>query len=121
MILTDLNVSRYLFFSDWGIRPRIEVCDLLGNNRRTIVDSNLVHPRGLALDMSQDRIFWVDSGIYSVESASLNGMGREVFRIDTGTSYYGIAVHKVREVVRSLNFISKVEMKMIKTYVLSVV
>ncbi|XP_025079316.1 low-density lipoprotein receptor-related protein 4-like isoform X1 [Pomacea canaliculata] len=84
----------YLFFSDWGIRPRIEVCDLLGNNRRTIVDSNLVHPRGLALDMSQDRIFWVDSGIYSVESASLNGMGREVFRIDTGTSYYGIAVHK---------------------------
>ena len=51
---------RLLFWSDWGAVAKIEKSDTIGNNRRTLVDSDLLTPMGLVLDMKESRLYWVD-------------------------------------------------------------
>lgn len=46
----------YIFFADWGTTPghpaRIERCYMDGSSRKSIIDSNLGFPNGLAIDFS---------------------------------------------------------------------
>ncbi|ESO92872.1 hypothetical protein LOTGIDRAFT_162349 [Lottia gigantea] len=83
----------YLFWSDWGERPRIEMSDLLGQNRRIIVDTDILHPRGIVIDYQDNRLFWVDSKKDTIESIAFNGMNRKTVSPQDGTNLYGIALY----------------------------
>ena len=48
-------VFRYLFWTEWGDSPKIEMSDLLGNNRKVIVNTELDRPTGIAVDYGNDR------------------------------------------------------------------
>ncbi|KAK7090164.1 hypothetical protein V1264_009998 [Littorina saxatilis] len=84
----------WLFLSDWGLRPRIERMDLLGNKRQVIVDTDVVQPRGMVIDMAKLRLYWVDSAKETVESVYLEGVGfhRNVIKIDKGKQMFDLAV-----------------------------
>ena len=63
----------WLFWSDWGERPRIERAGMDGSHRAVIVDRGVRWPNGIALDLAADRIFWVDAKLNLVGAADLDG------------------------------------------------
>ncbi|KAK7474594.1 hypothetical protein BaRGS_00034178 [Batillaria attramentaria] len=90
----------YLFFSDWGVRPRIERCDLLCKQKQIVVDTKISHPRGLAVDVVGERLYWVDSDRETVESILFDGTDRKVMVTDPDTSFFGIALFKQNGVLK---------------------
>ena len=62
---------RIMFWTDWGVDPKIERANLDGTNRVVIVTEDLIYPNGLALDFGQERIFWCGTG--RIESTDFNG------------------------------------------------
>lgn len=46
----ELLSSRYLFWTDWGSKPRIEKSFMDGSERTVIVNTKLVWPNGMTLD-----------------------------------------------------------------------
>ncbi|OWF40871.1 low-density lipoprotein receptor-related protein 4-like [Mizuhopecten yessoensis] len=84
----------YLFWSDWGLKPKIETSDLTGNNRRTLVSTDITHPRGLAVDQSMNKLYWVDSGKDTIERVDFNGNNRKTLAQVQGSNFFGIALYK---------------------------
>ena len=93
--LLFLFVSRYLFWTDWGTVSKIEVSDLLGQNRRVLINDDLGHPKGLVIDFADQVLYWVDSQKDTIESAEFNGNNRRLVAYQSGTLFYGIAIYKV--------------------------
>lgn len=54
-------MTEYMFWTDWGSKPKIERATLAGNLRKTLVSTNLLWPNGLSIDMSEDKIYWCDA------------------------------------------------------------
>ncbi|KAK7507346.1 hypothetical protein BaRGS_00001281, partial [Batillaria attramentaria] len=70
--------ERWLFWTDWdGEYPRIERCDMSGENRSVIYDIRTVHgggwPNGLAVDYDAHRLYWVDAKSDSVHCITYDG------------------------------------------------
>ncbi|XP_076454147.1 prolow-density lipoprotein receptor-related protein 1-like [Babylonia areolata] len=89
--------NNMLLMSDWGVRPRIELMDLLGQNRKVLVDRDMLQPRGLTLDVNHMTLFWVDSAKSTIESVSLVGGGlynhrRKVVKTDAGSKFFDLAI-----------------------------
>ncbi|XP_064614875.1 low-density lipoprotein receptor-related protein 6-like isoform X2 [Liolophura sinensis] len=104
-LVTDTNLDRpmgiavypqkgYLFWSDWGVEPKIEVSDLVGENRRVLVGRTLMYPRGLTVDHAENVLYWVDSGLDTVESVQFSGANRRQIASQPGSDFYGIALYK---------------------------
>lgn len=83
----------YLFWSDWGDIPKIEMSDLLGNNRRILVSDDIVHPRGIAVDYEANSLYWVDSAKDTVETVEFNGNNRRRVLYLANTNFFGIALY----------------------------
>ncbi|KAK3090942.1 hypothetical protein FSP39_015919 [Pinctada imbricata] len=81
-----------LVWSDWGAIPKIEKSDLLGQKRSVLVSTNLMHPRGIAIDYNQNLLYWVDSKKNTIESVDFNGNDRRILVSQSGAMFYGIAI-----------------------------
>ncbi|XP_052104944.1 low-density lipoprotein receptor-related protein 4-like isoform X2 [Mytilus californianus] len=84
----------YLFWSDWGDIPKIEMSDLTGGNRRILVNDNIVHPRGITVDYEANAIYWVDSSKDTVETVEFNGNNRRIVLSLPNTNFFGIALYE---------------------------
>ncbi|XP_078354454.1 low-density lipoprotein receptor-like [Oculina patagonica] len=85
----------YMFWSDLGNQAKIEKCAMNGNStsRQVLVNRDIVWPTGLTIDYSDERIWWVDARLGTVESTDLNGRDRKVTLRSLGVRYtFGIAV-----------------------------
>lgn len=82
----------YLFWSDWGFYPKIEVSDLLGLNRRTVVSDDMLSPRGMAIDYKENLLYWVDSHKNTIESVQFNGNSRRIIVSHAGAKFFGVAL-----------------------------
>ena len=93
-------LSSYLFWTDHGedsnFGAKIEVSDLMGNNRRTLVRDDIRRPRGITIDFDEDVLYWVDSEKDTIECSDFNGLSRRVVAHQAGTIFFGIAVFDVR-------------------------
>lgn len=67
-----------MYWSDWGARPEIAKAKMDGSNDKAIVIENIKWPNGLALDYSNDRLYWVDGKSSWIESVKLDGSHRQV-------------------------------------------
>ncbi|CAG0913244.1 unnamed protein product [Notodromas monacha] len=65
----------YMFWSDWSdTKPAVSRADLDGENRIILFDSKVVEwPNGIAVDLVQNRIFFVDARREFLASANLDG------------------------------------------------
>lgn len=54
---------RYIYFTDWGDRAKIERADGDGLNRRMIVEDRISSPQGLAIDLKG---FYTNYWIFSL-------------------------------------------------------
>ncbi|XP_022088720.1 uncharacterized protein LOC110978214 isoform X2 [Acanthaster planci] len=70
--------NNHLYWTDWGSYPRIERSDTDGSRRRVLIDTNLLWPNGLALDMEGGRLYWCDAGLDRIEYSDLLGQGRTI-------------------------------------------
>jgi sugar lactone lactonase YvrE len=69
---------RRMFWTDFSdTAPRIETAGMDGSDRHLIASRDVQWPNGIAVDYSQDRVYWVDSGTHLLERARLDGSERE--------------------------------------------
>ncbi|GAB0097057.1 low-density lipoprotein receptor-related protein 4 [Sergentomyia squamirostris] len=72
----------YIFFADWGTRPghppRIERCYMDGSSRKSVIDSNLGFPNGLAIDFLKNKLYWADALEDKIEASDLDGKNRHI-------------------------------------------
>lgn len=67
-----------MFWSDWGAQAMIERADMDGKNRFPIHKQNLKWPNGLAIDYDQQKLYFVDGGMKTLENMNFDGTGRKV-------------------------------------------
>ncbi|XP_032148954.1 low-density lipoprotein receptor-related protein 2 isoform X4 [Sapajus apella] len=87
--------NRYLFWADYGQRPKIERSSLDCTNRTVLVSEGIVTPRGLAVDRSDGYVYWVDDSLDIIARIHISGENSEVIRY--GSRYptpYGITVFR---------------------------
>ncbi|XP_035692507.1 low-density lipoprotein receptor-related protein 6-like [Branchiostoma floridae] len=67
----------YMYWTDWGEKPRIERAELDGSNRNVLVNTSLGWPNGLAIDYSARKLYWGDAQTDKIEYANLDGTNRK--------------------------------------------
>ncbi|KAM6301245.1 pro-epidermal growth factor [Aegotheles albertisi] len=70
--------AKRLFWTDMGVNPRIDSSSLEGIDRQVIASTGLVWPSGIALDYIANKLYWCDAKQSVVESANLDGSGRQI-------------------------------------------
>lgn len=65
-----------LFFTDYGSTPRVERCDMDGQNRTKLVDSKIVFPHGITLDLVNRLVYWADAYLDYIEVVDYEGKNR---------------------------------------------
>ncbi|XP_017769836.1 PREDICTED: low-density lipoprotein receptor-related protein 4 [Nicrophorus vespilloides] len=75
----------YLYWSDWGTSPKIEMAYTDGSTRSVIVDRDLGFPNGLVIDFKGRRLYWTDAKWDRIETSDLHGKSR-IQLIQSGSS-----------------------------------
>ncbi|XP_049827409.1 vitellogenin receptor-like isoform X1 [Schistocerca gregaria] len=80
-----------MFWSDWGKNPKIATAGMDGSSPRAFVVG--VHwPNGITIDIGNERLYWVDAKLKSIESVNLDGSDRRVI-LETAVKHpFSIAV-----------------------------
>ncbi|KAG8234143.1 hypothetical protein J437_LFUL007509 [Ladona fulva] len=68
---------RYLYWTEWGEKPKIERAYLDGSERRIVVSRDLGFPNGLALDYTAKHLYWADALKDRIETSDLRGQNRK--------------------------------------------
>ena len=82
-----------MFWTDWGFLPKVERSTLSGEQRLTIVSSNLKWPNGLTVDFGSRSIYWTDSFLDKIESSDYQGNGRRLVSKILGTHAFGLVLY----------------------------
>lgn len=82
-----------MFWSDCGDMPMIEIADMDGANRKSIVSKHIKYPNGLSIDHSNNRLYFVDSGSKKLEYVNFDGSGRKTVIEDYLEHPFGIDIY----------------------------
>lgn len=74
--LTPSCSRRKVFFTDYGQIPKVERCDMDGQNRTKLVDSKIVFPHGITLDLVSRLVYWADAYLDYIEVVDYEGRNR---------------------------------------------
>uniref|UniRef100_A0A8C4PYG5 Uncharacterized protein n=1 Tax=Eptatretus burgeri TaxID=7764 RepID=A0A8C4PYG5_EPTBU len=66
----------FVYWSDWGVKAKIEKAGMNGIGRRTLVSADIEWPNGITLDLLNERLYWADSKLHSLSSVDLDGGDR---------------------------------------------
>ena len=66
-----------MFFTVWSAnQAKLEKADLDGKNRKILVNSKIVYPYGLTIDLPLQRVYWVDTYLDYIEGVDYDGGNR---------------------------------------------
>lgn len=93
-------VNRLLFWSDIGAVCKIEYSRLDGTQRANFLDVGLAKPLGMTIDYANDRLYWVDDFLGTIERVDIaTASNRGTIQLsDFGIAQpklFGIALYKV--------------------------
>ncbi|KAJ8038441.1 Low-density lipoprotein receptor-related protein 6 [Holothuria leucospilota] len=71
----------FIYFTDRGTDPKIERADADGTNRLILVNTLIVSPRSLAIDLKERALYWIDSAQKSLERVNYDGTGRTLLKL----------------------------------------
>ena len=96
LLLTTLSVAfSMMYWTDWGVNPKIEQAKMDGSARRAIVKENLVWPKGLTIDQTTNRLFWADAKLDKIEVSDLNGKNRQLILSSAADIHpYGLTLYE---------------------------
>lgn len=112
----------YLFWTDWGSKPKIERSKLDGTHRTAILSTGLEWPTGLALDYPAQRLYWCDSKSATVGAADYEGKNRYLiwdfgrtsnvkpYKMDLFEDWIYISSHHTVNAILKINKFGKGEM-----------
>ena len=84
-----------MYWTDWGVVPKIEKAGMDGSARQTIVTGNLGWPNGLTIDQATKRLFWADAKLDKIEVSDVNGRNRQLIMSSVANIHpYGLAVYQ---------------------------
>jgi hypothetical protein len=63
----------WIYWTDWGNKPKIERAGMNGNHRQEIITSGLEWPNGMTIDYVSNKLFWVDAKMHIIMSSNLDG------------------------------------------------
>ena len=69
---------RYLFWTDWGDKPKIQRATMDGKNIKDIVTTNIHWPNGLTIDYDTDTLYFADAYKGRIDQCNLDGKERKV-------------------------------------------
>ncbi|XP_030852227.1 adhesion G-protein coupled receptor G4 isoform X1 [Strongylocentrotus purpuratus] len=73
-----VSTNRMIYWTEWGDSPKIELCDLTGNNRQVVISTGLGWPNGITYDREGSRLYWCDAKVDKIESSNLYGSDRKL-------------------------------------------
>lgn len=76
ILFSVFSSSRKVFFTDYGQIPKVERCDMDGQNRTKLVDSKIVFPHGITLDLVSKLVYWADAYLDYIEVVDYEGKNR---------------------------------------------
>ena len=65
--------QKWIYWTDWGEKPRIEKSGLDGSNRALVVPTNIKMPVDLTIDYTENRLYWTDAELHFISSCDLDG------------------------------------------------
>lgn len=69
----------WIFWSDWGKKPKIEKSGMDGSRREVLVRDNILWPNGITLDLVHETLYWVDAKLHTISSVGIfSGVVRQV-------------------------------------------
>lgn len=83
---------RRIYWTDWGVKAKIESAALDGTDRTVVINSSLVWPNGLAVDRLERRLYWADAELDRIEMAFVNGSDRRVLVCEDLPHVFGFAL-----------------------------
>ena len=88
--------QKWLYWADWGKKPKIERAGLDGSRRALVVATNLGWPNDITIDYAENRLYWTDGKLLAISSCDLDGQNiREVLNLsDRMLNLYSLAVFK---------------------------
>uniref|UniRef100_A0A182YL08 EGF-like domain-containing protein n=1 Tax=Anopheles stephensi TaxID=30069 RepID=A0A182YL08_ANOST len=80
---------RYMIWTDWGESPKIERASMDGDpqSRTVLVNDRIFWPNGLAVDLGQELIYWVDGNQRFLDVMDLDGGNRRTLVRDLDYPY----------------------------------
>ena len=63
-----------------GVRPSIQKANLDGSDPEVLIARNLVLPSDLAVDIANQRLYWLDSKLGALESCTTAGKNRKMLK-----------------------------------------
>ncbi|XP_055896650.1 low-density lipoprotein receptor-related protein 6-like isoform X2 [Biomphalaria glabrata] len=87
-----LPESQKIFWTEWGVLPKIESADYDGTGRTVLATTNLKWPNSLTIDYSESRLYFVDGGMGTIESMDLEGSFRRVILHDPVAHLFSLDV-----------------------------
>lgn len=87
----------YVFWSDLGDTPRIERLDLKTDDRRVLLSSSpLRRPTKLAIDVANQRLFWLDASAAAIGSMDFDGSGVSQWTLSAFSTVSSFALYQVK-------------------------
>nr|ADE34166.1 vitellogenin receptor [Nilaparvata lugens] len=87
-----LPYEGYMYWSDWGNRSVIARSGMDGSDVFEFVSENLGWPNGITIDHGNQRLYWVDAKMTTIESIRLDGTDRRKVLERAVVHPYSIAV-----------------------------
>lgn len=85
-----------MYWSDWGKKAEIARSKMDGTEDISFVSNNVHWPNGLSIDYPNERLYWADAKIMSLESIKLDGTDRRTVLENVVKHPYAIAVFENR-------------------------
>lgn len=84
ILIGTSKLFRYLFFSDYGRKPRhktrIERAYMDGSKRFLLVNKDIIAPTSITVDAINKRIFWTDSRLDHIQTVDFSGRFRYMYQ-----------------------------------------
>ena len=90
MTLSIIHFS-YMYWTDWGLKPKIERANLDGSDRLMLINTSLHWPNGLSLDYAEQKLYWSDAHTDRIEVANADGTERRTLVMHDLPHVFGVS------------------------------
>ena len=93
-----------MYWINWNLkRPTIESSLMNGSERQAIIEEDLRTPRGLALDIRKQKVYWANNlhfSTFRIERSNVDGTERELVHSGKGQFVFSLAVIVLHNLTR---------------------